>query len=631
MRCYASLKDLPTRPDLAIFCVRDSKLEEAVEDAITAGVKAAVIFGRAYDQAPPGKRTLTDRLSALARDAGMAICGSNCNGFSNAIDDLRVSLALPRLEDRPSGISIVLHSGSMWEWCLCNRRNLTFDYAVSAGQELTTTAGDYIDWFLDQKGIKVVGCVLETVRNPERFLAALQKADRLGVPVVALKLGRSEKGRAFARAHTGALTSVASVYDAVFERYNVVSVANLDELLDTIELFRFRPPPERGGIGSVLLSGGERQLMVDLAEEIGAPIAALTEPTQEALSHILAPGLTPDNPIDAWGDGQLVVRECLEVLEADPNVGITSFAADLFLPGLQQYVTELGMKLSLTDAKPFAILGCAHSSISPDAAARLRACRVPVLIGISNALVAMRGYLAWGSRRRQLRGTPDVVTVPAELRTALATQTVIDPTLSFRILESTGLPLVPSRFVGSIEDAVAAAGVLSWPVVLKTANPDIQHKTERRGVAVNLADEPSLRTAYADIESRCGPLMQIQHQASGVEILLGMVADDQFGPVITLALGGVASEVMRDTTSFLPPITSLEARSFLSRLKTYPLLTGFRGSEPVHLDSLSNVIAAFSSLCLVLSPWVSEIDLNPLLASPTGTLIVDALLVRRAP
>ncbi|HMK68176.1 MAG TPA: CoA-binding protein, partial [Stellaceae bacterium] len=381
-RCYPSLKDLPQSADCVAFAVSDDLVEAALAEAADAGVRAAVIFGRAYEPRNGPGPSRVERLAAIAREAGMAVCGNNCMGFFNSIDGIKMSGNPPPLPDAKGTVGLVSHSGSTWSGLIGNQRDLTFNYAVSAGQEIATTMAEYIEFLLLQPETRAIGCLLETVRAPDRFIAAIEKADRLGIPVVALKLGRSERGRHFALAHSGALAGSDAAYRAIFERHNVIGVQTPDELTDMLELLKSPRRPGSGGIGIVTDSGGERELIVDLASDIGADLAELGPATRERLLGILDPGMEPQNPVDSYGDGRMLMEDCLRAVAEDPGVAVVALATNLVhgRPYARLSSTAIEHVFAATQ-KPALVFGNLHSSVSREEATRLRALGVPVLMG----------------------------------------------------------------------------------------------------------------------------------------------------------------------------------------------------------------------------------------------------------
>lgn len=327
--CYPNLKALPELVDCAAFAVSDDLIEAALAAAADASVRAGVLFGRAYEPSGSGGASRVERLAAIARNAGMAICGNNCMGFFNSVDGIKMSADPPPLPGTSGTVGLISHSGSTWSGLVGNQRDLVFNYAISAGQEIATTMADYIEFLLAAPETRVIACLIETVRSPERFLAAIEQADRQGIPVVALKLGRTERGRRFALAHSGALAGSDAAYGAIFERHNVVRVATPDELLDTVELLRSPRRPGGDRIGIVTDSGGERELIVDLATDLGAPLAEITPETATRLADILDPGMESQNPVDSYGDGRMLLEECMGALADDPGVAVLALATNL--------------------------------------------------------------------------------------------------------------------------------------------------------------------------------------------------------------------------------------------------------------------------------------------------------------
>ncbi len=376
-RCYPSLDALPEQVDCAAFAVSDDVVETALGVAADAGVRAGVLFGRAYE--PPRKGTSrVERLAAIARNAGMAICGNNCMGYFNSVDGIKMSGDPPPLPETSGTVGLISHSGSTWSGLVGNQRDLVFNYAISAGQEIATTMADYIEFLLTAPETRVIACLMETVRCPERFIAAIERADRQGIPVVVLKLGRTERGQRFALAHSGALAGSDAAYGAIFERHNVIRVTTPDELLDTVELFRSPRRPGAGGVGIVTDSGGERELIVDLATDLDVPLAEIAPATAARLAEILDPGMEPQNPVDSYGDGRMLLEECLGALTSDPNVAVVALATNLVHGRPYARASSMAVeRAAATTEKPALLFGNMHSSVSREEATRLRALGVP--------------------------------------------------------------------------------------------------------------------------------------------------------------------------------------------------------------------------------------------------------------
>lgn len=632
LRCYPDLASLPEAADCAAFAVSDDLVEVALSDAAAAGVRAAVLFGRAYE-APSDGPSRVARLAAIARSAGMAVCGNNCMGYFNTVDGIKMSGNPPPMAATAGSVGLISHSGSTWSGLLGNQRDMVFNYAISAGQEIATTMAEYLEFLLASPETRVIACLMETVRAPDRFIAAIEKADRQGIPVVVLKLGRTERGRRFALAHSGALAGSDAAYGAIFARHNVIRVYSPDELMDTVELLRCPRRPAGGGIGIVTDSGGERELIVDLATDLGAPLADITPATTDRLVDILDPGMEPQNPVDSYGDGRTLMEECLHALSDDPGVGVVAMATNLVHGrAYARTSSEAIERVFAATEKPALVFGNLHSSISREEATRLRTLGVPVLMGTASALTAMRNLIDWQrhrkAERREAPALPSRAVLDEAASLVQAKGTALALPAAFRLLDLFGVPAAAGTFADNLSAAIAAAERLGYPVALKTAAPDILHKTEAGGVALGLTDRVGVTEAYTRIAAACGSLVQVQPQVeAGVEVLLGMTNDPQFGPMVTVALGGILTELLADAVTFQPPIDAATARTCLQRLKGARLLHGYRGRPAADLDALGMTIARFSVLCASIGHMFSAIDVNPVIAGPSGACAVDALFL----
>ncbi|HEX6399741.1 MAG TPA: CoA-binding protein, partial [Actinomycetota bacterium] len=306
LRCYPSIGEVPEPVDLAIVGVANARIERAIRDAAEAGAASAVTFSSLYEQEPPepGMPPLPERVAAIAREHGMALCGGNGMGFVSAGAKLRATGFLTPDDLEPGPVTFLSHSGSAWAAFLFNDRRIRFNLLVSSGQELVTTMDEYLSYALDLDSTRVVGLFLETVRRADGFVDALAKAVERNVPVFALKVGRTEGSKRMVVAHSGALAGEHGAYEAVFDAYGVHECRDLEEMADALELFSSpRRVTSGSGIASLHDSGGERVLFVDLATDTGVPLAAISAETEAKLAAVLDPGLVPENPLDAWGTG----------------------------------------------------------------------------------------------------------------------------------------------------------------------------------------------------------------------------------------------------------------------------------------------------------------------------------------
>jgi acyl-CoA synthetase (NDP forming) len=626
--------DLPSAPDLVVLSVRNERLEEVFRDAVAVGARSAVILasGHLAGEPPP---SLSERLAEWARNAGMPVCGPNCMGFYNDLDRVWVCGSPSPREPKPGAIALVAHSGSVFGALAHNDPRLRFALAVSPGQELTATVADYVSYAVERPEVRVVGLFIETARDPQAFAQALEKAAQSGVPVVALKVGRTEAAAAAALTHTGATAGSDLAYEALFDRYGVVRVETLDELAATLLLFATGRRAARGGLVSIHDSGGERELIIDLADRAGVPFAPIGPRTKAAVAAHLDPGLAAENPLDAWGTGADFTSRfeaCFQALVDDGNTALGLFCADI---RDHYYVSEgfaeAALAVAVRTDKPVA-LATNYTQVRHDALAlRLTEAGVPVLDGTLNALVAVRGALAY--RDFQARPEDPVLRPPAsrtadraDARQRLGAR-VLPESESLALLAAWDIPVVPHRIAASAEAALGAARAVGWPVVLKTAAPGVLHKSDAAGVHLGIKDETVLRAAYADVAARLGPDVLVARMIPrGVELALGMVRDPQFGPVITVGAGGVLAELLSDRQSALAPFGPATAGRLIDQLKLRHLLDGYRSGPRVDLEALARAVALFSTLAAELGDVVAEIDVNPLVCGPE-IVAVDALVV----
>jgi acetate---CoA ligase (ADP-forming) len=636
--CVPSLADLPAPPDLAVLSVRNERLESALAAAIAAGAKAAVIFASGLlsdDGDPP----LAQRLVRLARAAGIPICGPNCMGFYNDLDRVWVcGFPSPR-QPAPGSIAFIAHSGSVFGALAHNDPRLRFALAVSPGGEATATVADYIAYAVERPEVRVIGLFLESARDPRGFAQALARAAERAIPVVALKVGRTEAAAAGAFTHTGALAGSDLACSALFDRYGVIRVETLDELAATLLLLSTERRVARGGLVAIGDSGGERELMIDLAERAGVPFAAISRETKASLAARLEPGLEAANPLDAWGTGADFVAHfthCLGDLLGDPEAALGLFSADL----RDGYYLHRGFADAVLAAArasdKIVAVATNYTQVRHDALAlELTLAGAPVLDGTTNALAAIRGAFAYRDFQARAFDPPplppaaradDRQRARARLRAGAG---ALDEASSLSLLEAWGAPAIPHIVVASFDEARRAAAKLGYPIACKTAEPGVLHKSDVGGVRLGLADEQALRDAYGDLAARLGPRALIAPMAPrGVELSLGMVRDPQFGPIVTVGAGGILVELLDDRRAALAPFGRTTARRLLDGLKLRRLLDGYRGGASVDIERLAEIVALFSVLAAELVDLIAEIDVNPLVAG-RDILALDALVVAK--
>jgi len=636
--CLPSLAEVPEPADLVLLAVPDTALEDQLALAARTRARSAVIFGNAFDA--NGATGLRDRLAGIATDAGMALCGAGCMGFVNVARGLR-AVGYVEPDPVPAGpVALITHSGSVFSTLLRAGRGFGFSLAVSSGQELVTTAAAYARYALQLRETRVLALVLEAIRDAAGLRAALETALTADVPVVLLSVGLSHAGKNLVSAHSGALAAADGAWEALAGAYGVHRVRDLAELSDTLELFSVgqdgagRRAAHGTGIATVHDSGLERAHVADLAAELGVPFAPVGRATARRLAKAIDPGLEPGNPLDVWGTGrdtEPLFAECLAALAADPQVAAVALAVDLVpeLDGDEAYPNAVLTAANGT-VKPVAVLAGLPASVDPAAAARLRAAGVPVLEGTRSGLLALRHLLEHAAGRPS-PGRPSPGD-PARRRRWAPVLSAGPPgsAVLFDLLRDYGIPAVRARAARTRAGTLAAAAEIGYPVVLKTDEPGIAHKSDVGGVRLGLAGPGAAGAAYDDLSARLGPRVLVCETAPpGTELALGLVRDAALGPLLVIGAGGVLIEIFSERSVVLPPVTRSSARVVLAGLRLAAVLAGARGQPRADLDAIAGAIAGLSQLACDLGDLLDALDINPLICGPSGAVAADVLAVMR--
>ena len=629
--CYPSIADAPP-VDLALVLVPNRVLEEQMRALAEAKVPAAVIFASGHDD--KGEASLLEPIARIANDAGIAVCGGNCMGFVDVERGLR-ALAYPEEKLEPGGITWLAQSGSAFTALLHNDRGLRFNLAVSSGQELNTTVADYMLHALKRQSTRVIALFIESVRDPERFRKALSMAEEQDIPVVALKVGSQEMSRQLVTAHSGALAGEDGSYEALFDAHGVMRVKTMNEMADVLELMSAGRRAGPGGLATIHDSGGERAHLIDVAAESGIRFADISETTRSTLAASLEPGLPAVNPLDAWGtgnDADRIFGECMTALLDDADTAALALVVDLKHDEPDASYAPLVKRIAQSTDKPVAVVSNLSSAIDPPTAAEIRAAGVPVLEDTATGLAALHHLFQYRDHRTlselQQPASTDL-DVAKRWRPKLADPGPLAATEAFELLDDFGIPTIETRRVASVAQTLRAALEIGYPVALKSDKKGLAHKTEAGGVKLGLASAGAVADAYRDLSRRLGPEVVVQAMApAGIEMGLGILNDAQFGPILVVSAGGILIEALHDRATALPPIDEPRARRLIDRLKVRPLLNGVRGSEPFDIDALVDTILKLSTLATELGRDLDALDINPLVVTAEGSIVVDALVER---
>ncbi len=632
--CYPDFESLPEKVEHAIFAVSDERIEGLVDAAIEADVKAMSIMSMLYlddDQKP----YLKDRIQAKLKEADILLCGANGMGFYHIEKRVWVNGHFSRPNHEPGGVCIISQSGSGVAGIIDCEERINLNLSVSSGSELTVGAEDYLDYILHQESTTVVGLFLETIRKPDQMIQAFELANERKIPVVVLKTGRTERSAELTVSHSGGLAGVDDCYNALFEKYGIQRVADMDELATTLIMFDQPHALGNGNMVSMHDSGGERQLIIDVADQQGVEFATLEDDTTEKLEEILDPGLPPVNPLDAWGKGlenadEIMIDSMIAML-SDPNASMGAIVMDRgpLSKIFPEYVDYLDQANRQTGKPVFLVSNRQGTGIDP-LVLELTQNGTPVIDGLYSFLAGVRCL----HRYRDFLSMKDAIDVDLDsdklekYQDQLDQSDFVSEADALNMFFDLGLNANQSNMIANEEELVSTAKEMGFPLVLKTAVEDVYHKSELSGVYLDIDSEEKLRSSYEALQEKLpgNALLAKMIQSEGVEMIVGMTTDQQLGPMVTIGFGGYYAEAMNDAVTLMPPFSKEAAKRAVESLKMKTLLEGYRGSKPVDLDAFAEFASRFSLIAVELSNQVCEIDLNPVILGNDNCIAVDALI-----
>ncbi len=653
-RCYGSLDELPEVVDNAIVIVPAGMVVELLKACRHTNFRTATILSGGFGEGgdPEGLKR-KEFLQAYARERGLRISGPNCMAFvstqSRAVffPDVRLS------NMREGSLAIVSQSGGLVGGLVrvTVSHGLGLSYFVTSGNEVETELSDYLHHFVQDPKTKVIAAVVEGIRDAEKFLTVAREALARSKPIVILKIGRSKKGSAAAMAHTGALAGNDQVFDAVCYQNGIITVRDLDELLNTAELFlKVHRLPAGEKVGFITFSGGLRGLLSDLAQDVQLELPDLQPQTESALANLLDVGASIGNPLDSgWGglSSQQTYLSCVHTLLADPGVDLLSIQEELPQSGVRPDKESNLLALSEIapdSSKPIAVFSMITQSINDYGLQFKDRCRLPFLQGAGNTIRALKhlGFYAKRVREYQAGKLNQVRASRAlspQIRETLAQREILNEWEAYQVLGEYGVSLPKMRVATNLQEALSASEEIGYPVALKLVAPGVTHKTELGGVRINLSNAEEVKLAWREMAAAFqsanparpleGFLVQ-EMVRGGVETIIGAVHDPQFGPVVMFGLGGQFVELYQDVVFRVAPVDMEGAKEMVRSIKGSALLVGFRGGKPVDLEALSQVIVLVSQLAVDAADLIQSIDVNPFICLEQGGKTVDAVIITRA-
>lgn len=643
--CHASVTDIPGSVDAALIFVPKSVLPQVLEDCGKKGVRGVVILAAGFSETGDEGRALEDTLRNIANTNDIAVCGPNCLGLANLSNGFMGLTSATFPDDlSPGGTALISQSGQLMMVLLTHAHDqgAHLRYIVSTGNEMNVEAADYASYALTDPGVTSVAMVLEGLRDPEKFLAVAAQAAEAGKPLIVLKIGRSERAARTALAHTGKMAGAYRTYSAVFRQSNVISVDDPMELAETATIFEKYPTPKGERVAVVSFSGGWCGVIADQAEEFGIEMTDFTPDTVARLKPLLD-FTPPNNPLDLSGNITTHPERwaaALQTVAADENSDIlVVFIHQVRAEWREGLIRPLEELAEQTD-KPILVVYDGGKVVEEGYDRLTRARRLPVYRGSRPMLKALRRYLDFhASLAHAAAPAPRPGTAPCPAILNETKGNTLSEYDAKGLLREAGLPMVREELVTDLEHAERAAQAIGFPVVLKGLADGMEHKTEAGLVHLGISDGKALRDAYTDLATRLdgtslngGPPKYVVQQmiTGGVEAILGMQNDPDFGPMILIGVGGTLTELVSDVALRRAPLTRQDAAAMIDETRLAALLKGFRGAPPADRAALEQAIVDLSNFGAAHAPYIEGIDLNPVLVLPKGhgCVAVDALIVK---
>jgi acetate---CoA ligase (ADP-forming) len=647
--CYKDFASLPEKPDHVLVLVPARFAVQVIRDAAAAGARSATIVTSGFSELQDDEsQRLAGELQQVIRETGLAVTGPNCLGnlsagermFTNIDDRIVTMEAGPVAIAGQSGAIVMAIRQALED------RGVGVGYMVTTGNEAGLETPDLMAYFAADPSVRVIVVYLEGVRNSQGFRKACKAARAAGKPVIALKLGASEGGRAAAMAHTGALAGSIETFDAISTREGVIRVRGLDELIETTECFVHADPPKGHRLAAVTLSGGKRGLLIDAFHAAGLNFADLSTGASDKLAKMLGPGSIVGNPLDAGFAAVVdpsVYMQSIQIMIDDPDTDIVIIDAEL--PKAPHELRERNLRIvndkAAAASKPVVYISTMSIGFTEfTKTLRKSLPHIAVMQGLDRAVGAIKALIDYASLRKEVPNA--VSSSSASARATLertlksASGAALDEVASKKLLKAYGIPVSQEAIAQTAAEAVKIARKIGFPVVAKVVSADILHKSDIGGVVLNLSNAAEVKKAFNDITTRVRKLKNkpklegiliAQQVKAELELVVGASLDAEMGPVVLFGTGGVDIELMKDVALAGAPLDAAEAKELIHRTKAGVKLKGYRGRPALHEASAVKAIVGLSNLMADAGTRIASIDVNPFLINAKTGVAVDALIV----
>jgi acetyltransferase len=648
--CYKDFASFPEQPDHVLVLVPARFAVQVIRDAAAAGARSATIVTSGFSELQDEEsQRLAVELKQAVQETGLAVTGPNCLGNLSAGENLFTNIDDRIVTMEAGPVAIAGQSGAivMAIRQTLEDRGVGVGYMVTTGNESGLTTPDLMNYFAADPSIRVIVVYLEGVRNTKAFRDACKAARAAGKPVIALKLGASEGGRAAAMAHTGALAGSIETFDAISTREGVIRVRGLDELIETTECFVHAELPKGNRLAAVSLSGGKRGLLIDAFYSAGLNFAPLSPSATEQLARMLGPGSIVGNPLDAGFAAVVdpsVYMKSIKIMIDDPDTDIVIIDSEL--PKAPHELRERNLRIVNEMAgqagKPVIYISAMSIGFTEHTKALRKSLpNVAVLQGLDRAVGAIKSLIEYAQLRKEV---PDIISSSTASARAVLEKTLnsangaaaLDEVASKKLLRAYGIPISKEEIAQTATEAATIARKIGFPVVAKVVSPDILHKSDIGGVVLNLNSVAEVKKAFNDITARVKKLKNkpklegiliAQQVKADLELVVGASLNAEMGPVVLFGTGGVDIELLKDVALAGAPINVEEAKQLIAKTKAGIRLKGYRGKPALHEASAVKALVGLSNLIADAGNRIASIDINPFLINPKLGIAVDALIV----
>jgi acetate---CoA ligase (ADP-forming) len=645
--CYPSLAELPEAPDIVVFSIRNPLIPEQMRLAVERGARAAVIYDSGFAELGGDAAKLQDEIAGLAREAGMPVCGPNCMGILNP--PARVTTYKQNIMDPAAivgNVGIVSQSGSICIALLSDLRRFGVSLSVSAGNEAVTRTVDYLDYLIDDPNTKVIATFTETVREPERYVAALDRAAAAGKPIVVIKVGRVERTQRAITSHTGGLAGSSRVFSELLRAHRAIEVNDLDEMTEILAVCQGKRWPRGRGIAVITGSGGLSELILDNATALGLDLPPLSAAERADAERVIGRITGDGNPFDAWGNGDYATNlpHAMSVVDKSERIDAICYCSDtsndpvIGHPG--RVLENVAMLTTATQRseKPYYLLSTRSGVMNRRQVDAMREAGLVVIGGTRQGLAALDRMGRWAAAQEPFHKA--AAKSPMLDGQQFAGRRTINEFDAKLLLAGCGIPVAREIRATTPDEAAQAAEKLGYPVVLKVVSDAITHKTELGLVAVNLKTADQLAVAFTRLTKTVAKLnpypddvafLVQEFVADGVEVFAGVSRDPDFGLSLAFGMGGIVIEALRDFSLRMLPLRDGDAETIIAETRGAALLGPLRGREAADTQNLAECLYALGDFAWSNAARIAEIDLNPIKVLPgrRGCVVVDALIVTR--